>query len=122
MVLELYASGEASEILGLMARNGFYKQMSHHSTTSQYGTLSRARNLLNDEIRAKMRKSVVEDIKGGAFVREWSHEQAAGSQTLAQMMQEKLKNAMSQAEDEVIPIIQRAHSLKNRVTPSHPSA
>ena len=30
MVLELYASGEASEILGLMAREGFFKQMTHH--------------------------------------------------------------------------------------------
>ena len=56
MVLELYASGEASEILGLMARNGFYKQMSHHSTTGQYGTLSRSRRLLTDEVRTRMRK------------------------------------------------------------------
>ena len=31
MVLELYASGEAAEILGMMAQNGFYKQMTNHS-------------------------------------------------------------------------------------------
>ncbi|MCP4359842.1 MAG: hypothetical protein GY796_17685, partial [Chloroflexi bacterium] len=29
MVLELYASGEAAEILGMMAKNGFYKQMAN---------------------------------------------------------------------------------------------
>ena len=111
MVLELYASGEASEILGLMARNGFYRQMAHHSTTSQYGTLSRAPHLLNAEIRARMRDTLVRDIKGGAFVREWSREQAAGAETLARLREEHLGNAMSQAEDAVIPLVQRAHDL-----------
>jgi ketol-acid reductoisomerase len=110
MVLELYASGEASEILGLMARNGFYKQMMHHSTTSQYGTLSRASHLVNEEIRTRMRETLVNDIKGGAFVREWSQEQATGSKALAKLKEEALKSAMSQAEEAVIPLVQRAHS------------
>lgn len=111
MVLELYASGEASEIMGLMARNGFYKQLAHHSTTSQYGMLSRAQHFLNDEIRAKMRECLVNDIKGGAFVQEWTQEQAAGSATLAQLKEAAVNNAMSRAEAEVIPAVQRAHSL-----------
>jgi ketol-acid reductoisomerase len=111
MVLELYASGEASEILGLMARNGFYKQMAHHSTTSQYGTLTRAQGLINAEIRARMRQSLVKDIKGGAFAQEWSQEQAAGSQILARLREAALNNEMSQAEERVIPVVQRAHAL-----------
>ena len=111
MVLELYASGEASEILGLMAQNGFFKQMAHHSTTSQYGTLSRAPRLLDDGIRARMRQILVDDIKGGAFAREWSQEQAAGAATLNRLKEEALKSAMSQAEEGVIPLIQRAHAL-----------
>lgn len=109
MVLELYASGEASEILGLMARNGFYRQMAHHSTTSQYGTLTRADGLLNDEIRAKMRNSIVNDIKGGAFISEWSREQAEGSAELERMRQTALANPMSQAEEEIIALVQKAH-------------
>lgn len=112
MVLELYVSGEAAEILGMMAKNGFYKQMANHSTTSQYGTLTRSRNLLNDEIKAKMRRSLVEDIKGGAFAREWSNEQAGGSKKLAALKAEAMKNPMSQAEDRVIPLVQQAHSLE----------
>ncbi|MCY4089335.1 MAG: ketol-acid reductoisomerase [Caldilineaceae bacterium] len=111
MVLELYASGEASEILGLMARNGFYRQMAHHSTTSQYGTLTRSANLLNDEIRAKMRNSVVNDIKGGAFVKEWSREQAEGSTELEKMRQTALGNPMSEAEKGIISLVQQAHGL-----------
>jgi ketol-acid reductoisomerase len=111
MVLELYASGEAAEILGMMAQNGFYKQMAKHSTTSQYGTLTRSRTLLNDEIKARMRKNLVEDIKGGAFVKEWSDEQSAGSQVLAKVKKEVLNNPMSQAEDRIISLVQRAHKL-----------
>ena len=111
MVLELYASGEASEILGLMARNGFYKQMAHHSTTSQYGTLSRAPRMLNEEIRARMREILVDDIKGGAFAREWSQEQATGAETLTRLREEALSNDMSRAEEGVIPLVQRAHEV-----------
>ena len=105
------ASGEAAEILGMMAQNGFYKQMAKHSTTSQYGTLTRSRTLLNDEIKARMRKNLVEDIKGGAFVKEWSDEQSAGSQVLAKVKKEVMNSPMSQAEDRVISLVQRAHKL-----------
>ncbi len=108
MVLELYASGEAAEILGMMARRGFYRQMAHHSTTSQYGTLSRAPRLLNDEIRKRMRQSLVEDIQGGAFVHEWSGEQAAGSKTLSRLREAALNSPMSRAERTVIELVQRA--------------
>jgi ketol-acid reductoisomerase len=111
MVLDLYASGEASEILGLMARNGFYKQMAHHSTTSQYGTLSRASGFINDEIRAKMRNSLVKDIKGGAFIDEWRQEQEKGLKRLEQLREKALKSTMSQTEEEVIRLVQQAHTL-----------
>jgi ketol-acid reductoisomerase len=43
MVMGLYASGETAEIFAAMTRNGFFKQMTHHSTTSQYGTLATPR-------------------------------------------------------------------------------
>jgi ketol-acid reductoisomerase len=111
MVLELYVSGEASEILGMMGRRGFYGQMSHHSTTSQYGTLSRSPRILNDENRQVMREILVNDIKGGAFAKEWSAEQAAGSKLLDKLKQEAMNNAMSQAEASVIPIVRQAHAL-----------
>ena len=109
MVLELYASGEASEILGLMDRNGFYKQMSHHSTTSQYGTLTRSKDLFDNGIKSRIRRILVEDIKRGDFVKEWSSEQAGGSETLKRLVGKRMQNAMSRAEDKVIPVVQKAH-------------
>ena len=119
MVLELYGSGEAAEILGMMARNGFYKQMAHHSTTSQYGTLSRAPRLLNDEIRAIMRESLVHDIQGGAFTEEWRREQASGSKTLAELKEEALNSAMSEAEQAVMRLMQGT-DRSSRLNPHRP--
>ncbi|MBT3191193.1 MAG: ketol-acid reductoisomerase [Verrucomicrobia bacterium] len=112
MALELYASGEASEILGAMAQNGFYKQMAHHSTTSQYGTLSRGPDLINDEMRKKARHNLYEDVKGGKFAQEWSKEQANNSSKLNALRTAALNHPMSKAEEAVIALVQKAHSLE----------
>ncbi len=112
MVMELYASGEASEILGAMARNGFFKQMRHHSTTSQYGTLSRGAQFITEEMRQRAREILRRDIKGGAFAKEWSQEQAAGSARLEALRRHALAHPMSLAEDNVIRAIQSATTLE----------
>jgi ketol-acid reductoisomerase len=108
LALELYASGESSHILGLMARYGFYKQMTRHSTTSQYGTLSRAPRMLNDENRARMSEHLLRDIKGGAFAKEWSEEQATGGKTLDELRKKALMSPMSLAEGGIIKSVQRS--------------
>ena len=112
MVLELYASGEASEILGLMARNGFFKQMAHHSTTSQYGTLSRGPDLITEEMKSRARRNLREDIKGGKFAVEWSREQSADSGTLASLKKAAFDHPMSKAEESIIALVQKAHNLE----------
>jgi ketol-acid reductoisomerase len=112
MVMELYASGEAAEIFGAMARSGFFKQMAHHSTTSQYGTLSRGPSLITEEMRNKAREFLRKDIKEGAFVKEWSQEQSTGSARLEALRRKALAHPMSIAEDNVIRALQSAHSLE----------
>lgn len=109
MVMELFASGEASEIMGLMARHGFFRQMAHHSTTSQYGTLSRGPQLINDTMLKKAREFFEKDIRGGAFVKEWTDEQADGSRRLAELQRQALEHPMSVAEENVIPVMQKAY-------------
>jgi len=106
MVMELYASGEAAEILGMMSKRGFFKQMTHHSTTSQYGTLSRGPRLITDEMRQRAREFLRKDIKEGAFAREWSQEQDEGAGRLEALRKKALSHPMSQAEDHVIAMIQ----------------
>ena len=110
MVLELYASGEAAEILKHMTTNGFFRQMANHSTTSQYGTLSRGPWLINDEIKEKARQLFREDVREGKFVREWSDEQATGSQQLDELKEKALQHPMSQCEQKVIAAVQAAHT------------
>ena len=116
MVMELYGSGEAAEILSAMAKNGFFKQMTHHSTTSQYGTLSRGPSLITDEMRKRARDLLRRDIKEGAFVQEWSVEQASGSAKFEALRRKALAHPMSLAEDNVIKAIQSAHSLDSAHT------
>ena len=77
VALELYGSGEASEVFRQMARRGLFRQMRLHSQTSQYGTLSRASRMLPDEARVRFRQAL-EEIRSGAFAREWTEEQEKG--------------------------------------------
>jgi len=110
MVMELYASGEAGETLGMMSQQGFYQQMTHHSTTSQYGTLSRAPLMLNDANRSMMRELFTRDIRGGQFVKEWTTEQLTGEKKLAELKNRAQGSPMSEAEKQILPILKKAHS------------
>ncbi len=105
VIMALYASGEAAEILGLTARHGFFKQMRYHSTTSQYGTLTRAKEIISDSMRERARKSFVEDIKGGSFVKEWTLDSDRSTTRLQELWKEALAHPMSIAEDRVIELL-----------------
>ena len=77
VALELYGSGEASEIFRQMSRVGIFNQMRLHSQTSQYGTLSRGETMLPDETRERF-ESALAEIRAGRFTKEWSEEQEKG--------------------------------------------
>jgi ketol-acid reductoisomerase len=106
VIMVLYASTESSEIMRLMAEFGFFKQMKYHSTTSQYGTLTRGAELLNDQIKERARQFFVNDIQKGAFVEEWTLKHDIASKRLNELWQQALEHPMSQHEDRVIQMIQ----------------
>jgi ketol-acid reductoisomerase len=108
VIMILYASTENSEIFRMMAEQGFYKQMTGHSTTSQYGSLSRGPGLINDAMKAQARHNFVNDIQGGAFVDEWTKNSATATAKLKELMQAGLNHPMSIAEDGVIAAIQKS--------------
>ena len=108
IIMVLYASTENAEVFSLMARYGIYRQMRYHSTTSQYGTMTRAKELLNDEIREKARSFLVDDIMGGAFVKEFTDGHVEASRRLEQMRAEALEHPMSRLEGPIIEMIQRS--------------
>jgi len=115
VIMLLYASTENAEIFRLMSEYGFFKQMKYHSTTSQYGTLSRSESLLNSQIKAQARHNFVHDIKGGAFVEEWSKNSVESTKRLAELWQKSLSHPMSIAEDRVIQMIQGVQKQASRV-------
>ncbi len=101
VALEMYGSEEAAEIFREMGRVGFFKQMKFHSQTSQYGTLSRARELpLAPEIRKFMEKAMV-GIRDGSFVEEWRREQAAGYPSFNRLWDEAMAHPLNQAEEKM---------------------
>jgi ketol-acid reductoisomerase len=97
-----------AQIFNLMASNGCFKQMSHHSTTSQYGAFSRSERYFTPAVdahfRGVARQCFHTDIAGGHFVEEWTHGGAAAEQKLRKLVQAKLGHAMSEVEDRVLPL------------------
>jgi ketol-acid reductoisomerase len=81
VLLELYMSGEFAYTLGKIAELGTVEQTALHSRTSQYGSMSRGMRFLLPELRARMAAGL-EEIRSGAFAREWAAEQEAGASTL----------------------------------------
>lgn len=77
VLLEIYLSGEMEYIMRDMAETGLVHQLDHHSTTSQYGALSRGMRFLGVDVKSPMR-GVLRDIRRGSFAREWAREQSFG--------------------------------------------
>jgi ketol-acid reductoisomerase len=67
---------------------GFFRQMELHSHTSQYGSLTRSVRFIQakmpETISVTMRQ-VLEEIRAGAFAREWEAEKKAGLPHFAQL-------------------------------------
>ena len=106
VIMVLYASTENAEIFNMMAEQGFYKQMKYHSTTAQYGVMSRGETIFNDEVRKTATHNFVHDIQGGAFVDEWTRDAKTATKRLKEIMKEGLEHPMSIVEERVIEMIQ----------------
>jgi ketol-acid reductoisomerase len=101
ILLELYMSGEFAYTLGKIARMGVIEQSALHSHTSQYGSMSRGMRFILPELREKMQAGL-DEIRSGAFAREWAAEQAAGTPTLASLRQVARSLPLYQLERELL--------------------
>ncbi|MCH8993679.1 MAG: NAD(P)-binding domain-containing protein [Chloroflexi bacterium] len=77
LVLDLYLSGEATQTMQAMADLGFFEQSKLHSRTSQYGGMMRTLAFDQQPIREHLQR-IVDDVKSGAFARQWTAEREAG--------------------------------------------
>ncbi|MGC9071473.1 MAG: NAD(P)-binding domain-containing protein [Acidilobus sp.] len=97
VLLELYASGEMAEVASDMASMGAFEQLRLHSTTSQYGQLSRAFKFY-DEVR-RLVEDEARQIWLGDFAREWSLEQLAGRPKFKALWDAARSSELAKAED-----------------------
>jgi ketol-acid reductoisomerase len=82
MVLELYQSGEMAETFRNFAERGFYRAVSEHGVTAQYGGYLRTLEVDSDAMRDQFR-AVFEDIRTGGFARRLQAEGDDGYPALA---------------------------------------
>ena len=76
VLVELYLSGEFAYSLEKIREVGMTRQMDFHSRTSQYGSITRgARYLALDAPLKEKMGGVLEEIRSGAFAKEWSEHQ-----------------------------------------------
>ncbi len=68
MVLELYQSGEMAETFRSFAERGFYRAVSEHGLTAQYGGYLRTLEVDAEAMRDQF-QAVFEDIRTGGFAR-----------------------------------------------------
>ncbi|AAK41560.1 ketol-acid reductoisomerase [Saccharolobus solfataricus] len=104
-LLEFYASGELAEIARLIAEEGIFNQMVHHSTTSQYGTLTRMFKYY-DVVR-RIVENEAKYIWDGSFAKEWSLEQQAGYPVFYRLWELATQSEMAKAEKELYKLLGR---------------
>lgn len=100
VLLELYSSGEVIEVLKDIITRGLYRQLDNHSTTSQYGQLTRAPLLVSQNTRTTYQQ-ILDDIKNGKFSAEWESERKAGYRKLTELKKAALAHRINAAEDRI---------------------
>lgn len=84
MVLDLYLSGEGAETLQTMADLGFAEQALLHSRTSQYGGMMRTLGIDREPLRKHLQQ-IIDEVRSGAFARQWAAEQSTGAKQFEQI-------------------------------------
>jgi len=77
VMIELILSGEFAYSMQKIAEIGLFPQADLHSHTSQYGSMTRGARFMSAQLPQTMQE-VLEEIRSGAFAREWEAEQKAG--------------------------------------------
>lgn len=98
VLMELYVSKEPAVMLEKMADMGLFKQMPLHSHTSQYGQLSRFKEVDKNYIRGFIEKQF-QNICSGRFASEWKSEQERGLGVFKNLLEEALASPISRAEE-----------------------
>lgn len=103
LIYELYLSGEPAEVFEAAAEEGFFKQLKHHSSVSQYGQLTTALGIDGKDVRSRFEKVLHERIINGDFMKEFQGIEAelgkkGGDNPLERLYSESAKSGLAVAE------------------------
>ena len=104
LVLDYYLSGEIAESMQAMADLGFVEQSYLHSRTSQYGGMMRTLSIDREPLRKHL-QTIMEEVRSGAFARQWAAEREAGCENF-----ERLR-ALGKEHNPFTPIEERIRAL-----------
>lgn len=97
VLTELYMSKEPAVMFEKIADIGLFKQLPLHSNTSQYGQLSRYKQVDKSFIKAFFDRQY-RKIISGEFAEEWYKEQEDGLRSFKQLRENAFKSDISQGE------------------------
>jgi ketol-acid reductoisomerase len=100
VTLELLASGEIIEVAKQIVSMGLMKQLELHSTTSQYGQLSRMRRFIDGDYVKRMIESLRE-IQNGYFAKEWLIEQTLNYPVFNKLVDEAMRHPINEAHERI---------------------
>jgi ketol-acid reductoisomerase len=103
-LLELYASGELGTVGAAIAERGLFAQMALHSTTSQYGQLTRGPGYITEAMRERL-EAVLRALADGSFAREWGA--AEGTGRLEELRRRASDTPVARAEERLYRILGR---------------
>ncbi len=86
---------ELKLIVDLYYRYGIEGMWRRVSNTAEYGGRTRGRRIINESVRAEMRK-VLEEIRSGEFAREWVLENRAGLPVLKSLREEHSRHQIEE--------------------------
>jgi ketol-acid reductoisomerase len=81
------ACNEAKLIMDLIYRRGITGMLQAVSDTAKYGGLTVGSKVIDSHVKENMRK-VVENVKSGAFAKDWIEEHRSGEKRLKQLMKD----------------------------------
>jgi ketol-acid reductoisomerase len=99
--LELYGSGELVEVMRLQQQQGMLNQLASHSSTSGFGQLLRASEMMRDESSLEGARKVLAELRDGTFARRWSEVQADDYAEMERLRQEFAANPLFEAEQRI---------------------
>jgi ketol-acid reductoisomerase len=103
VALEMYGSGEASEVFKAAAEYGFLKHVFElASKTAQFGVLTKVDKIMPEARKEGIKKSmkeILKDIREGVFVSEWTTDQKMGSVIYKKLLDKALSRPINRVED-----------------------